>query len=84
MNMIDHKTMQIKVRTAKQYLMPKNIMNIYMYLMVAISIENKNFQGNASFHSFNHEIGNHNSHNLLLLIVIATETIKLILFNHMI
>ena len=29
-----------------------------------------------SFYSFNHETGKHVYHNLLLLVVIATETIK--------
>ena len=56
MNMIDHETMQIKVRIAflrnpeisvEQNLMPKNIMNISMYLMIFNSIRNKKFQESA-------------------------------------
>ena len=56
-------------------------MRDYYYYYVSNGIHfhlKQNFQGNASFYSFNHETGNHEKHNLLRLIVIATETIKLI------
>ena len=58
MNMVDQETMQIKVRIAflrkpeisvEHYLMPKNIMNISMYVMIFNSIRNKKFQQSAHF-----------------------------------
>ena len=36
-------------------------------------------KGSASFYCFNHYAGNHDNHNLFLPIVMATETIELIL-----
>ena len=85
MNMIDHETMQIKVRIAflrnpeisvEQHLMPKNIMNISNYLMIFNSIRSKKFQGSALFYCFNCDNGNDGNHNLFLLIVVATGTIE--------